>query len=206
MKLTDYMKKAEAVYKEYGAKYVEELQEDAKILASINSVRTSRDFTEEGKASRIANLRRESEKHKANMAALAAAANTKAAEIRKEVAQGFYGHFHAMPAAIDPNGMELLRSGILTDAELVNLTNSYEGNNTMERICATYLEKREDKALQQMASVIKSKGHNDVHLRCIDSIIDVGRRCVGDTNAPVFLRKFDEITAQTYAAAPDISD
>lgn len=206
MKLTEYMKQVEDVYKKYGARYVEELQADAKIRADMDAVRASRELTEEGKRNRIARLMQESNTHKANMAALAAAANGEAVEIRKEVAQRFYGHFHAMPAAIDPNGMELLRSGILTDAELVNLANSYEGNNTMERICATYLEKREDKALQQMASVIKSKGYHDTHLRCIDSIIDVGRRCVMDNNAPVFLQKFDEITAQTYSAAPDISE
>ena len=57
-----------------------------------------------------------------------------------------------------------------------------------------------------MGNVILKRAYQDTHLQCMDSIISVGQRVVGDPKmAETFLNRFDECTAATYEAAPDIS-
>ena len=62
--------------------------------------------------------------------------------IRGELAESLGRAFTANPEDIDPNTMELLKSGILTPAEYVKLANGAisSGNNTMLRVIGSYAD------------------------------------------------------------------
>lgn len=208
MKLTEYMKKAESIYKELSPKYIEAANAEKAVREEIYNVRSSREYTREGKEKRIAQLQEQEKEYRAEMAALAATAKERAQQVRDEVESRFYGHFHASADAMDMKAIELLKSGILTDTELKNLADQYNGNATMLRIIGKNMEERPNRELQQMGRVLQANA-SDPHLKCIDSIIHVGDYCMGGAplsknSCEAFLQRFDEMTAQTYAAAPDV--
>lgn len=208
MKLVGYMKKAENIYKDFAPRYLEVAKQEEANRQAIMNVRSSRELTYDGKQKQIAALQEQGKVLKAEMAAIAATANEKAQDVRREVEQRFYGFYHATPQAIDMQGLELLKSGILSDRELMQVADSYQGNATMQRICGKYMQQSDSRELRQMGSVLQANASNP-HLRCIDSIIEVGKYCLGGgrtqgASCEVFLNRFDEMTAQTYAAAPDI--
>ena len=145
------------------------------------------------------------------MELLARTAKAKALEVRSEVETRFYDRYHANPEEMDMRGIELLRSGILSDKEVKHLAEKYDGNCTMQRICGKYLEQSDDQGTRALGRMMRANA-SDPHLRCIDSIIEVGSYCMGGAHlsgtngAERIFSRFDEMTAQTYAAAPDISD
>ena len=209
MKLTDYMRKTEKIYKELAPRYLEAAKQDEENRQAILNVRNSRDLTYEGKQKKIAALQEKGKAFKAEMAAIAATANEQAQEVRQEVAERFYGFYHATPQAIDMQGLELLKSGILSESELMQVAEGYKGNATMQRICGKYMQQSDSRTLREMGSVLQANASNP-HLKCIDSIIEVGTHCMGGAplsganGAEHMFARFDEMTAQTYAAAPDI--
>ena len=93
---------------------------------------------------------------------------------RKEVEETFRSAFSMVPEKVDPNGMELLRSGLLTDDELVNLYNKYnrENNHTMIRMIGGCVEERlkkdrDNAVLSNLAGAIRSVGFP--HLEAVDA-------------------------------------
>lgn len=93
---------------------------------------------------------------------------------RKEVEETFRSAFSMVPEKVDPNGMELLRSGLLTDDELVNLYNKYnrENNHTMIRMIGGSVEEklkkdRDNAVLSNLAGAIRSVGFP--HLEAVDA-------------------------------------
>ena len=171
MKLTDYMRKTEKIYKELAPRYLEAAKQDEENRQAILNVRNSRDLTYEGKQKKIAALQEKGKAFKAEMAAIAATANEQAQEVRQEVAERFYGFYHATPQAIDMQGLELLKSGILSESELMQVAEGYKGNATMQRICGKYMQQSDSRTLREMGSVLQANASNP-HLKCIDSIIE----------------------------------
>lgn len=209
MKLKDYMKQTETIYKEAAPEFIKAAKEAKAIRDEIIATRASADLTPEGKTKRIAALNEKMNAIQANMEAIRRTANEKAADLRGTVESVFYNYYHATPAAVDLAGIELLKSGILSDRELAQFAQSYTGNATMRRVCAQYMQKTNNPELQRMASVIQQESRTNPHLACMDSIISVGNYTLGGGAsgpdfAEKFLERFDEMTAQTYAAAPDI--
>ena len=211
MTLKDYMRKTERIYKELAPEYIKSVKEEQKAREQIYQTRSSRDLTPEGKQKRIAALQELCNEHKANMAALAKTAKERALEVRKEVEKRFYNRYHATPAALDMQTLELLKSGILSDSELLHLAETFDGNSTMQRICGKYMEQSSNRNTQTLGRALQMNA-SDPHLRCIDSIIEVGTHCMGGAplsganGAEHMFARFDEMTAQTYAAAPDVEE
>lgn len=211
MKLYDYMKKVEGIYKELAPEYIKAVENYKNIRDAIIATRNNRDLTEQGKKKRIEQLQEENRVNKAEMEALAATAEQRAQEVRKQVEKAFYNRYHANPEALDMKVLELLKSGILTDTELKNLASQYSDNATMQRIAGKYMEQRPDRELQQTGRYLQQSA-SDPHLRCIDGVITIGRYCMGgaplsgSAGAARMFERFDDMAAETYAAAPDISD
>lgn len=211
MTLKDYMKQVEQIYKKYAPDFIKEANAEKALREEIYNIRGSRELTPEGKQARIEPLQRQCEKHRAKMELLAKTAQAKALEVRSVVESRFYDRYHANPDAMDMRGVELLRSGILSDKEIKQLAEQYSDNCTMQRICGKYMEQSADQETRTLGRVLQANA-SDPHLRCIDSIIEVGSYCMGGAHlsgangAERMLSRFDEMTAQTYAAAPDISD
>lgn len=209
MKLVDYMKKVEKIYRDAAPSYIENANKAKAIREAIYAVWNDCTLTTDGKKKKIAELQEQERTIKADMAAIAATAKEKALEVRHSVSVLFKGFYEVSPDAIDTNALELLKSGILRDSELVKLADSYTGNITMQRIIGKYLEERPDRNLKQMGRVLQAD-LQDPHLKCIDSVINVGDYCLGGAplsgsdGAERFYNRFDQMLAQTYAAAPDI--
>lgn len=208
--LKDYMRKTERIYKDLAPEYIKAAKEEQKAREGINQTRSSVDLTTEGKMKRVAELEALRSQHKANMNALAKKAKDQAAAVRQEVAERFYDCYHANPAALDMQALELLKSGILSDSEIKHLADTFAGNSTMQRICGKYLEQSSDRNTQALGRTLRANA-SDPHLRCIDSIIDIGNHCLGgaplsgSNGAERFFSRFDEMAAPVYAAAPDIT-
>lgn len=208
-KLTDYMRKIEGIYKAAAPEFIKIVKKDEQAKRDIENVRASREYTHEGKQNRIAALEAYRKELRGEMDKLAGAADAQALEVRKTVESRFYDKFYATPAALDMQAMELLKSGILNDKELVNLAGSFKGNATMQRICGTYMEKSQNPDTARMGRAMRY-APQDTHMQCIDSVITAGRACVGigtqsgPTGAESFLNRFDSMTQDAYAAAPDV--
>lgn len=209
MKLVDFMKKVEAIYRESGEQYVAAAKKEAAAREEIKKTRSSRELTQEGKEKRIAKLQEEIREHKAEMAAIAATAKEKALGVRKSCEEYFFGRFHATPDALDMPALELLKSGIMTDSEIVALAQKFKGNCTMERLCGSYLEKSMNQEISGYGRALQLNS-TDPHLRAIDAVMDAGNYILGGAplsgaaGAETFLKRFDEILSPTYAAAPDL--
>lgn len=202
------MRKVETIYKEAAPKYLELAKQADENREAILKVRDSRELTYEGKQKRIDFLHEKGNTLKAEIAAVVATANEQAQEVRRKVEQHFYNYFNTVPEDVDMHGLELLKSGILSDSELIRIAEGYKGNATMQKIYGKHMLQSNSSDVRRVGSVLLANSTNP-HLRCIDSIIEVGKYCLGGgtthgASCEVFLRRFDEMTAQVYAAAPDI--
>lgn len=209
MKLKDYMKKVEQIYKDAAPEFIKLAQKDRQAQEDIQKARSSTELTPEGKTKRIQSIEAYRKELKAEMDKLAAAADSEALKVRQDVESRFYSHFYATPDALDMQTIELLKSGILNDKELMTLAGNFKGNATMQRICAKYMEKSSSEQVQKMGRAMQYMPQ-DTHMQCLDSVISAGRACVGigtqtgAQGAETFLNQFDRITADAYAAAPDV--
>ena len=100
--------------------------------------------------------------------------NQKFAEIRDWVEKDFHSVYGMVPEKIDSNGMELLRSGLLTEKELAHLVERYsnENNGTMIRMVGKAIDDRlqndaHNPALHELAGRIKAIG--TPHLEAVDA-------------------------------------
>ena len=64
--------------------------------------------------------------------------NRRRAELRSQLERELRGDNAANPDEIDPNGMELLKSGILSTDDFYSLVEKYDDNPTMLRFVARY--------------------------------------------------------------------
>lgn len=197
------------IYKSAAPRFIEEYKAEREAQEAIYQIRNSADLTPQGKQKKITALEQECAEHKKNMEKIAAEAREKALGVRQEVAERFNSRFHVSPADLDLNALELLKSGILTDTELANMAQEYANNCTMSRMIGKYMEERPNSDLQKMGRVLQHS-NSDIHLACVDSIIGTGNYMLGGATlsgssaAETFYNRFDEITAQTFSAAPDI--
>ena len=209
MKLTEYMKQAEKVYKDNAPAYVKLVKAEQAAREEIYKVRSSRELTPEGKEKRIAELRALENDCRDKRMALSKAAKAEALKVRQEVEKRFYSKYHARPDALDMEGLELLKSGILTDSELTHLAESYSGNCTMQRICGKYMEQSKDRNVSSAGRVLQMNA-SEPHLKAMDAIIHVGDYAMGGAplsgaaGSEYFFNRFDEMTASAYADAPDV--
>lgn len=163
-----YWKKSEEVEKKYS---------DLKaVQAEIEQVRTSRDYTPEGRSKRLAALEERRDALKKELTAIRDDANNGAMKIRDDAETEFYNYYNASPDDVDLKLTELIRSGVLTDAELIHYGN--KANATMKRLIGKELEKRPSYDAQAAGRAFMLPSANP-HLQAIDNIIGVGDYAVG---------------------------
>ena len=122
--------------------------------------------------------------------------------IRGELVKDLGTAYRANPEDIDPNTMELLKSGILTPAEYVDLANRAinGGNNTMLRVIGSYADKLEKDSLSLedrgalYAVVNKAKTSTGAdELGRFDVLMETFSRCA---NNPLMIDHWDELTQE----------
>lgn len=122
--------------------------------------------------------------------------------IRGELAEALGTAYRANPEDIDPNTMELLKAGILTPAEYVDLANRAikSGNNTMLRVIGSYADKldkgtlslEEKGALFAVADKARTSTGAD-ELGRFDVLLETFSRCA---NNPGIIDRWDELTQE----------
>lgn len=115
--------------------------------------------------------------------------NRRRAELRIKLERELRGDNAANPDAIDPNGMELLKSGILSADDFYSLVEKYDDNPTMLRFVARYAKEAADDmdrtqakdrgALYQLAQVC-SQGQGRT-MRAWDDLSHIVDYCSGQT-------------------------
>jgi len=111
----------------------------------------------------------------AELAAEQATAPEKAAKIRKEAAVAVAEIFAPSPAEIDFGTLELLKAGILTDAEIIRTADKFKDNITMKRLIARYIAQRTGPEVQALAAKL-SKANGNPFLLAVDEAIAEGER------------------------------
>ena len=115
--------------------------------------------------------------------------NRRRAELRSKLERELRGDNAANPDAIDPNGMELLKSGILSADDFYSLVEKYDDNPTMLRFVARYAKEAADDmdstqakdrgALYQLAQVCgQGQGRT---MRAWDDLSHIVDYCSGQT-------------------------
>lgn len=98
------------------------------------------------------------------------------AKTRQSADHAFGDLYRVLPEKLDMAALELLKSGILTDGELVELAGRYEGNRTMTRLIGKYAKERADTdpnntnvAMRKLAAAVKAS-ETIPHLEAMDSL------------------------------------
>lgn len=97
------------------------------------------------------------------------------AQIRADAVKAAGGRFTVRPQDIDRDAVTLLQSGILTDAELLNLADSYADNATMRRLIGKALTERAEarNIYDDMRTALAAKGDELTDTRTpLDKILD----------------------------------
>ena len=163
-----YWAKSEEVEKKY--------HELKSVQEEMTKVQTSRDYTPEGRSKRLATLGEKRDTLKKELNALREATNNEAMKIRENAETEFYNYYNASPDDVDLRLTELIRSGVLTDAELIHYGN--KANATMKRLIGKELEGRSSYDAKQAGRAFLLPT-NSPHLQAIDNIMSVGDYAVG---------------------------
>lgn len=175
-KVKDYLRKVKSVYWEKSGEVEKQYNELKKLDAERNQVMTSRDFTPEGRQKRLAAIDAKRDALKSSLVALRVEANNEAGKIRQDAERAFYKYYNASPDDVDLKMTELIRSGVLSDAELIHY--GEKANATMRRLIGKELSTRQSREARQAASVFQMLTTNP-HLQAIDSIMEIGDYAVG---------------------------
>lgn len=117
--------------------------------------------------------------------------NRQRAELRAALERDVKGESLASPDAVDPNGLELLKSGVLSADDYYSLAEKYDDNPTMLRFVAKFAKETADDmdstrakdrgALYQLAQVC-SQGQSRT-MREWDNLSKIADYCSGQTRS-----------------------
>ena len=209
MRLYDYLKRIERVYKLHGERYAALVADLKDTKQAIKRTMDNKDLSESGRQKQVDHFRERLDEIKAELAAISATADRDAADVRNEIEADFYARFHPTPDAVDERAMRLLEAGVLSDSELRHMAGDYRENLTMSRIVGSYLLKSASEDNKKLGRML-TESVGDPHLRAADKMIELGRYCVGcaplsgPEGAPAMLRHFDDMAASIYREAPDV--
>ena len=195
-----YQKKSEEVEKKYN-----ELKKAKDDYVKISS---SKDFTPEGRQKRLNANSAYQDELKHDLDALRREANEAAGKIRNEAEKAFYGYYNAKPEDVDLKMLELIRSGVLSEKELIHY--GERANTTMRRLIGKELEKKESYSAHQAATIFQM-GSDNPHLKAIDEVIGVGDYAVGGApmggydSVSAIRARFDSLVDPVIANTRDVS-
>jgi hypothetical protein len=83
------------------------------------------------------------------------------------------------PKAIDAAALELIKLGVLSGEELLELAQrDYANNATMLRVIGNELQKSEDVALQQKGIALNLRSKDSPHLALFDELVQLCNSCM----------------------------
>lgn len=171
-----YLRELKKLYWTQSEEVEKKYNELKSVQEEMTKVQASRDYTPEGRSKRLASLGEKRDALKKELNALREATNNEAMKIRNDAEATFYNYYNASPDDVDLKLTELIRSGVLTDAELIHYGN--KANATMRRLIGKELEGRASYDAKQAGRAFQLVTNNP-HLQAIDNIIGVGDYAVG---------------------------
>ena len=171
-----YLRDIKRIYQETSDQVEKKYDELVKLNNEYTDVLKSRDYTPEGRQKKLAaiDVKRNALKH--DLAVLREDANNAARKVRDDVERTFYGYYNASPEDVDLKLMELIRSGVLSEKELIHY--GERANTTMRRIIGKELDKRGSLEAHQAGYMFQFPS-GDPHLKAVDDLIGVGDYAVG---------------------------
>lgn len=202
-----YLRDIKKIYQESSEKVEKEYDKLVKLDEEYNRVSSSRDYTLEGRQKRLTEISAERDKIRHNCAAMREETNNAARRLRSEAEKMFYNYYNASPDDVDLKLMELIRSGVLSENELIHY--GERANTTMRRIIGKELEKIGSVEARQAGMVFQIQS-GDPHLSAIDNLIGIGDYAVG--GAPMgglssvhnIRARFDELCDPVIAGTKDV--
>lgn len=199
-----YLRDIKRIYQESSDQVEKKYDELVKLNNEYQDVLKSRDYTHEGRQKKLAaiDVKRDALKH--DLAVLRENANNAARKVRDDVERTFYGYYNASPDDVDLKMMELIRSGVLSEKELIHYGN--KANSTMRRVIGKELENRGS----HQAGMMFQFPSGDPHLKAVDDLIGVGDYAVGGaklgglSSVHGIRAKFDELCDPVIAGIRDV--
>lgn len=199
-----YLRDIKRIYQESSDQVEKKYDELVKLNNEYQDVLKSRDYTYEGRHKKLAaiDVKRDALKH--DLAVLRENANNAARKVRDDVERTFYGYYNASPDDVDLKMMELIRSGVLSEKELIHYGN--KANSTMRRVIGKELENR---GFHQ-AGIMFQFPSEDPHLKAVDDLIGVGDYAVGGApmggleSVSAIRKRFDELCDPVIAGIKDV--
>ena len=172
----DYLRKVKKIYWDMSAEIEKKYNEMKALDAEYTRVSSSRDYSTEGRQKRLTEISNKRSALKRVLESMREAANNEARKVRDDAEKMFYNYYNASPDDVDLKMTELIRSGVLTDAELIHY--GERANQTMKRLIGKELEKRTSPDAQRAGRALQLTTGNP-HLQAIDSIMGIGDYAVG---------------------------
>lgn len=121
-------------------------------------------------------------------------------EPRAALAAAIKAENTATPDGIDQNGLELLKSGILTADDMESLVSKYDGNPTMLRLAGKYAKEMADTMKDPSDAPARArlygicaavKDGEGRAMRAFDTLVSIADRCI---NNPLIADKWEQLT------------
>lgn len=204
----DYMREIENIYKEAAQTVAEDYDALTGLREERDSVVKSKLLTRQGKEKKLAEIDNKIRVLDADMYALRQNARNQAAGIRETVERVFYDYYNANAGDVDMQTMTLINSGVLTDSELMRMSET--ANTTMKRLIGRALENSKEGRFVVEGRRMQERTTNP-HLRAVDGLIGIGDyacgggRMSGASASKTYIARWDELTEPLFNSAPDVS-
>lgn len=208
--LTSYINKIEALYSTAREDFNKAVAELNKLEDSHRAKLNSRELNAVG-------VQRENERYNSKkkelLQTIADARETftrGAAEVRDSVNVLFRGKYRTDPESMDLKAVEMIKSGMLTQGELIEMATAYkeQGNLAMYRYCGTQI--KTDGLTDPAIRAIATDAHRALQredLQTVDTFTDVCLKGLRDdiSLANGIDRRHEEFYTSCYTAAQDIT-
>lgn len=163
--------------KSYKERYIEFIADTNRKLDELEKNKS--DYSPEGYQKKREALLSEKKKDTDALSGICQRFNNSAAKLREACKDEFLIAYGVTPKAIDAAALELIKLGVLSDEELLELAQrDYANNATMLRIIGNELQKSEDVALQQKGIALTLRSKDSPHLKLFDELVELCNSCL----------------------------
>ena len=208
-RLTSYINKLEKHYEEAREKYNLSVNELSKLEESHKQKINSGELSAVGIKHEYQQYTEKKNKLMHDISEAREAFNKSAESVRNSVNVIFRDLYCVKPESVDLQGVELIKSGILTETEILELANRYkeQGNLTMYRYCGTLFDTNDrDANIRHLANEAR-RMRTRTDLQIIDEFIDVCQKGIRDdvSLSNGIDRRHPDFYANAYAKASSIN-
>ena len=199
MRVSKYISEAQDVYKDMRGRYTkicDKLDEKAKELR-----KHANEYTAQGLNQRLDDVSAKKRELTAQLDGFGSEWEQRTKKIRNDCESWFSDKYGLSPKQVDPNGLALINSGLLSDHELLKLADSYKDNNAMKRFVGAAIQERgranSDHELEATGAGMVRRSQEQPHLALFDGFCELQARGI---------RTADSLNGMTFDNARIVSD